>query len=165
MQKDFNAIFSELLKNFKALNRRVNNFETWEPSTGFVDTGTHAYLTSNQAINTGAWRHVLFDAELWDTDSIHTGSTFTIPEDGKYLFKTLITIGGIAGSFFCRVYKSATEIIQDSKVGTVGAIQVGGIMECSAGDTIIVEVSTSVNTTATGSANGYTTFFQVQRVG
>jgi hypothetical protein len=162
----FDAIFEEILTSIKALNARITNFETWEPSTGFVDTGAHSYLSSSQLINLGSYQQVTFGAELWDTDGIHSGGTMTIQEDGKYFFQTVLWSSGITGTATVRIYKSATETFFSDFEGTFQGVQLSGIMNCVVGDTIIVEVNPSVNMTILGSAsNGYQSFFQVQRVG
>jgi hypothetical protein len=161
-----NSIFDELTRNLKELSRRITKFETWEPASGIADTGAHAYLAANQLILAGAYTQVLFDAELWDTNTIHAGGTFTIPSDGKYQVNVMLWCSGTLGPVYIRVYKSATENFFDDKIGTVQGFQISGIMQCAAGDTIIIELYGTNNITLLGSAvNGYQSFGQIQRVG
>ena len=160
------AFFSELTRNFKELSKRVSRFETWEPSTGFVDTGAHAYLTANQALGAGVYTVIAFNAELWDTDGIHSAGTMTIPVDGKYLFTTALFTSGLAGTLYTMIYRTANLTPVSAYGGTVVTGNLSVIMDCVTGDTLTVQANPSGPTTILGvAAYPYTSYFQVQRVG
>lgn len=163
---DIDQIFKEITQMQGNLSRRIAQFETWEPSSGFVDTGAHAYRTSSQSISSGAYDKVDFNAELWDTEDIHSAGTMTIVTPGKYFCKAVVATTGYSGTTYLRIYKSATEYLVGTYYGTTLYVQTSGIMLCNAGDTLIVDMYPTVNITVSGSTTyKYLTFFQIQRVG
>lgn len=155
-------VFSDILSSIRSLSTRIAKFETWEPASP-QDVSAHVYLSSNQAVNTGAYHQILFDAELYDTSGIHSGGTFTITEDGKYYVKTSLNSGFVGGAYI-RIYKSATEYIEASYFTTTDYMSVSGIMLLDEGDTLIVDLAPTVNMTVIGSALVYDSFFQIKKL-
>lgn len=150
-----NTIFEEISRSIKELSKRVAKFETWEPAQAVAHHGAHAYLTSNVNSSIGAWYTVPFDAELWDTSSIHAAGVFTAPVDGRYLCTTHIRFTTYAGTWNLRFLPNASSV--DAMLRVIDANYNGALLtgtyNLSAGDTIQTQVYRTGSALAlTGSA-------------
>ena len=58
-----------------------------------------AQVTSNLGPFTGnAWTDISFGTELFDTANAFDGTTFTVPETGKYYFATFVRLDDVSSS-------------------------------------------------------------------
>jgi len=95
--------------------------------------GCLVYSSVNQACTSAAYKNLLFDTEVYDTDAFHSTSTntnrITIPSGkaGKYLFTFLVNFDGNAtGRREYYLYKNGVSAsIMDGSVTSVGAQDTG----------------------------------------
>ena len=95
--------------------------------------GCLVYSSVNQACTSAAYKNLLFDTEIYDTDAFHDTSTntnrITIPtgKGGKYLFTFLVNFDGNAsGRREYYLYKNGVSAsIMDGSVTAVGAQDTG----------------------------------------
>jgi hypothetical protein len=162
---EFNQIFSELFTRIADLNKRIRRFETWEPSEGSPTVGAHAYLTSNQVTIANTWTTIVYDSELWDTDSIHASGVFTAPIAGKYYFNAYIPQTTFVGTLFVRFEPSvANKTMQVNPNANFNPVTISGIFDLAAGENVRLQVyRASVGATIGSSPTfGYYSFTQME---
>ena len=117
-----------------------------------------ARMTSTQ--NVGSEATVIFNAEDFDTGSDYNVSNgeFTVPSNGKYFFATAITAAASYGSMFLNIRKAGTHVIRGNAIQTnAGSVTASGIVECTAGQVVLVRVEMGTQQNLSTSA-GHTFF-------
>jgi hypothetical protein len=162
-------IFDDIFTDVRNLEKRLQGFETWEPSIGTSRRGAHSYRTTNTTLTSGAFRVVVFDAELWDSDAVYdtTTGTFTVPTAGLYLINSKITFTGFVGTVLLKVQNLTTVAYQDTVTmdANFTNAHLSVMMEFAANDTFNIQAFSASNIPLIGSTtNPYQTFAQVQLI-
>lgn len=125
------------------------------------NTKIRAYLGTNQSVSNGATSRVLFDTEVFDTnsefDSTSTKGTFTATRASYYLVHCKLTVDAVTvgSNSSLYIYKNST------RVGTAGATQgtnpsfsATELLSLAVGDTVECRFSNSDAGARTVDANG-----------
>lgn len=143
---------------------------------GATDISVFAYLNSLQNISNATYTSVQWDAEVFDTDTMHDNSTnperITFTTAGKYQVNCLLTLNdtGTTGRREAWIYhKQGATTVASYRIrssasvgdGTYQLLQFNGIIDASAGDYVYVEYYQNSGTSKNLSGKSGSTYFNM----
>lgn len=140
-----------------------------------------AVITATESVNaryhsatatiTGTASAATYTTKDFDTHNAYSGSTYTIPVTGKYQVNAAIVIAAtfaVTNLSALYIFKNGSSYSQTSVYaggiqGDAG-LEISDIVQCNAGDTIVIEVS-SAGSVPTVLASTTANYFSISRVG
>tara|TARA_R100000657_G_C4546274_1_gene20747 strand:- start:40 stop:486 length:447 start_codon:yes stop_codon:yes gene_type:complete len=134
-------------------------------SSGVNKPAFSATLSSNQSLTTNTSTKVIFNTEVFDTDSAYDTSTgrFTCPKDGKYLFTSTVSMSSNFTYVQLDFYKNGSKFYRGAAVrNDTSATTVTALIDLSASD--YIEVFCRQSSTNDAEGNVTHTHFHGHRI-
>ena len=125
-------------------------------------------MGSEQSLTQNTYTKVIFDTEVFDTDSAYDTSTgrFTCPtgKDGKYFFTSTISMNAVYAYVQVDFYKNGSSIYRGTAINTsTSATNINAVIDLSAND--YIEVYCKQNQTNNVEGGNNHTHFHGYRIG
>jgi len=125
-------------------------------------------MGSEQTMTQNTYTKVIFDTEVFDTDSAYDTSTgrFTCPtgKDGKYFFTSTISMNSVYAYVQVDFYKNGSSIYRGTAINTsTSATNINAVIDLSASD--YVEVYCNQNQTNNAEGGNNHVHFHGYRIG
>lgn len=145
------------------LNSSTTQFERfdgvdWIPLLGPLPNSAR-YYSSTTTIS-GTLATVVYDTQDYDSFNLYSGGTYTTGADGRYLVNAALLITGtvaLNNNAVMEIQKNGTVISRQTiffAAGlTDGKLQITDIINCTSGDTLRIQVSTTVTAPSIVSSN------------
>ena len=120
-------------------------------------------MGSEQSLTQNTYTKVIFDTEVFDTDSAYDTSTgrFTCPtgKDGKYFFTSTISMNASYAYVQVDFYKNGSSIYRGTAINTsTSATNINAVIDLSASDYVEVYCRQSHATNSAEGGNNHTHF-------
>lgn len=141
---------------------------SWEPASGLPNARVFASTTTISS----TLATIVFDTVDFDTASAYSAGVYTVPVVGKYQVNARVTITGTIGNpstQVLQIQKNGTAVSEHQDVRSTGNakpidMNASDIISCTGGDTIQIQVSTTM-TSPTITASNTRNYFSLVRIG